>query len=191
MLNWTTGIKVVAFLIMLMGSATSIAQDICVENALANSAMPTTIAEARQLMTDLRQILSECDPSSEGAIEVEILRDWDFDLAERDANGCYAAVVYGPRLDGPVVHATVEGKGHRSTFIELKKPGAGAYAASEIEFRTFDNSDVPYADHTWGTRFMPTGKYEVRYEAFIGADSVTLAFEVEYDAVHRIQIFCS
>lgn len=181
----------ILWLVLLVNGAAVMAQDVCVTNAMANLATPTTVTELRQYLEDIRQVLSECDPVSEGAIEVEILRDWDYDLVERDANGCYAAVVYGPRLDGPIVQATVEGKGHRSTFIELKEPGASTYAASEIEFRTFDNSDVPYASHNWGERFMSTGRYEVRYEAFIGADPVTLAFEVEYNAWHRIQILCS
>ena len=179
------------WLVLLVNGAAVMAQDVCVTEYMANLATPTTVTELRQYLEDIRQVLRECDPPSEGAIEVEILRDWDYDLVERDANGCYAAVVYNRRLDGPFVFATVEGKGHRSTLVELKEPGASAYVTSEIEIGPFANSDELHAYHNWGERFMPTGRYEVRYEAFIGADPVTLAFEVEHNAEHRIQIYCS
>lgn len=192
MSNWMTSIKVMALLIMLMGNATSIAQDICVENALANSAMPTTIAEARQLITDLRQILLECDPPAEGVIELDVMREVNVDGMFLDDYGCYAGVSYGRRAEKPEIYVIIVGDGNANYLLELKRPGSQKFRkATDVDLRTFvDDPESAYYIHEWDGYNWPKGRYEVRYEAFVGADPVTLAFEAEYDSRYRIDIYC-
>lgn len=180
------------WLVLLVNGAAIMAQDVCVTEYMANLATPTTVTELRQYLEDIRQVLSECDPPSEGAIEVEVQRSKDFSLFERDENGCYAGVSYGVRTRKPIVYGDVSGPGFLNTLVELKEPGESRFKApTESETTTYvDNPDEYFQHHNWGHSYMSKGRYEFRYEAFIGADPVILAFEAEHNAVHFVSIYC-
>lgn len=168
------------------------AQDVCVEEAFANSAMPTTIAEARQLLEDLREVLAECDPPSEGAVELDVLRELSLDGMYQDEYGCYAGVSYGRRASKPEIYVIIVGDGNANYLLELKRPGSEKWReASDVNLRTFvDDPDTGYYIHEWDGYNWPKGRYEVRYEAFVGASPITLAFDAEYDSRYRIDIAC-
>ena len=172
---------------------------------MANLATPTTVTELRQYLEDIRRVLSECDPVSEGAIEVEVQHKNDASLFERDENGCYAGIHYGARTSKPIVYASVSGSGFLTTMVELKRPPGFRWqdessaivdgflfeAPTESETKAYANNPNEYFQfHSWGNSYMSKGRYEVRYEAFIGTEPVTLAFEVEHNAVHWITIHC-
>ena len=180
------------WLVLLVNGAAVMAQDVCVTEYMANLATPTTVTELRQYLEDIRQVLSECDPVSEGAIEVEVQQRKDLSLFERDENGCYAGVSYGVRTRKPIVYSDVSGLGFLNTLVELKEPGESRFKVStESETKTYvDSTDEYFQFHGWGDSFMSKGRYEFRYEAFIGADPVILAFEAEHNAVHWINIYC-
>ncbi len=181
----------VLWLVLLCGAAV-MAQDVCVTEYMANLATPTTVTELRQYLEDIRQVLRECDPPPEGITEVEVQRKADLDLFEKDEYGCYAGVTFGERNVLPYVYATAEGDAHENVLIKLKKPGETKFeAASEVEARTYLNApDKAFNFHSWGNRSMPKGSYEVQYEAFVAADPVTLAFDVEHNSNYRIHIYC-
>ena len=180
------------WLVVLVSGTTVAAQDVCVTNAMANLATPTTVTELRQYLEDIRQVLSECDPPSEGAIEVEVQHSKDFSLFEQDENGCIAGVSYGVRTRKPIVYGDVSGSGFLNTLVELKEPGKSRFKApTESEVKAYvDSPDEYFQFHSWSNSFMSKGRYEFRYEAFIGADPVILAFEAEHNAVHWINIYC-
>lgn len=177
------------WLVLLVNGAAVMAQDVCVTEYMANLATPTTVTELRQYLEDIRQVLSECDPVSENVIEVEPSHDPDF---VEDDNGCYASVDYGVRTRKPVVYGAVSGPSFLNTLVELKEPGERRFKApTESESRAYtDDPDEYFRFHRWGDSSMSKGRYEVRYEAFIGADPVILAFEAEHNAVHWINIYC-
>ncbi len=132
--------------VMLFSVASIVAQDVCVEEAFANSALPTTIAEARQLLTDLREVLAECDPPSEGVIELDVLRELSADGMYKDEYGCYVGVSYGTRASRPEIYVIVVGDGNANYLLELKRPGSQKWRkASDINLRTFvDDPDTGY-----------------------------------------------
>ena len=181
----------VLWLVVLVNGAAVMAQDVCVTEYMANLATPTTVTELRQYLEDIRQVLSECDPVSENVIEIEVQHLHDLSPA-RDENGCYASVYYGARTRKPVVYGNVSGSGFTFTLVELKEPGEIRFKApTESETKTYaDNPNGYFQFHSWGDSFMSKGRYEFRYEAFIGADPVILAFEAEHNAVHWISIHC-
>ena len=173
-------------------AATTSAQDVCVEEAFKYSAMPTTIAEARQLLEDLRTVLSECDPPSEAAIELDVLRELDIDGMYHDEYGCFAGVSYGTRASRPEIYVVIVGDGKANFLLELKRPGSQKWRkAADVDLRTFvDDPDTGYYMHQWDGYNWPHGRYEVRYEAFVGASPVTIAFDAEHDSRYRIDIAC-
>lgn len=192
MTSRTVYLSILAILIMLSGGGLVTAQDICVEEAFANSAMPTTIAEARQLLHDLREVLAECDPPSEGAIELDVLRELSRDGMYEDEYGCYAGVSYGTRAPRPEIYVIVVGDGKANYLLELKRPGSQKWReATDVNLRTFvDDPDTGYYIHEWDGYNWPKGRYEVRYEVFVGANPVTIAFDAEHDSRYRIDIAC-
>ncbi len=188
----TIWLTILAIPISVVYLSTAFAQDVCVEEAFANSAMPTTIAEARQLLSDLRDVLAECDPPSEGAIELDVMRQVNIDGMHADEYGCYAGISYGQRAEKPEIYVIVVGDGNANFLLELKRPGSQLWReASDVNLRTFvDDPDTSYYIHEWDGYNWPKGRYEVRYEAFVGADPVTVAFNAEYDSRYRIDIAC-
>ena len=185
-------LSILSIWIMLFSVASIVAQDICVEEAFANSAMPTTITEARQLLADLREVLAECDPPSEGIIELDVLREISFDGMYEDEYGCYVGVSYGTRASRPDIFVVVVGDGNASYLLELKRPGSQKWrAAADVSLKTFvDNPDKGFYLHEWDGYNWPKGRYEVRYEAFVGANPVTIAFDAEHNSRYRIDIAC-
>ncbi len=185
-------LSILGIWVMLISVAGIVAQDICVEEAFANSAMPTTIAEARQLLQDLREVLAECDPPSEGAIELDVLRELSVDGMYEDEYGCYVGVSFGTRSSRPDVFVVVQGDGNANYLLELKRPASQKWrAATDVDLKTFvDNPDQGFYLHEWDGYNWPKGRYEVRYEAFVGANPVTIAFDAEHNTRYRIDIAC-
>ncbi len=192
MTSKTICLSIVVFSIILTGIATVSAQDVCVEEAFANSAMPTTIAEARQLLADLHEVLAECDPPSDGVIELDVLRELSVDGMYHDEYGCFVGVSYGQRSSRPEIYVIIVGDGNANFLLELKRPGSQKWrAASDVDLRTFvDDPDTGYYIHEWDGYNWPKGRYEVRYEAFVGANPVAIAFNAEHDSRYRIDIAC-
>ncbi len=187
-------LTVVAAIVVVGFGIPVLAQDVCVTDYIANLAQPTTVAELRQYIDDLRDVLRECDPVADDVIEVDVLRSADFDEFHHDDYGCYAGVTYGQRTDGVLVYATVEGDGNANVLVELKEPGSKKFEeADEVDLKTFvDAPDTGYYRHVWDTtQFMPRGRYEFRYEAFVAADPITIAFDAEHNSVYRITIYCN
>ena len=179
----------VLWLVVLVNGAAVMAQDVCVTEYMANLATPTTVTELRQYLEDIRQVLSECDPVSENVIEIEPSANLDEDDFIEDDNGCLAGILIGARESEPDIFGMAGGDSRLGMLFELKKPGASRFKeASPNEFMSDQIDDINV--HTWDDSNMPKGRYEVRYEAFIGADPVTLAFEVEHNAEYRIAVFC-
>ena len=191
MISKLTKIAFFTFFVLAFGTAT-VAQDICVEEAFANSAMPTTIAEARQMLADLREVLAECDPPSEGAVELDVLRELSRDGMYEDEYGCYAGVSYGTRASRPDIFVVVRGDGNANYLLELKRPGSQKWrVATDVDLKTFvDDPSQGFYLHEWDGYNWPKGRYEVRYEAFVGANPVTIAFDAEHNSRYRIDIAC-
>ncbi len=112
MISKSLCLSIIVLCIFLTSVAAVSAQDVCVEEAFANSAMPTTIAEARQLLADLREVLAECDPPSEGVVELDVLREISLDGMYEDEYGCYVGVSFGTRASRPDVFVVVQGDGN-------------------------------------------------------------------------------
>ncbi len=188
----SVNLSILLLCIILTVSATGSAQDICVEEAFANSVMPTTIAEARQLLQDLREVLAECDPPSEGTIELDVLREPSLAGMYEDEYGCYVGVSYGTRASRPNIYVVVVGDGNANYLLELKRPGSQKWRiASDIKLDTFvDKPDTSFYRHEWDGYNWPKGRYEIRYEAFVGANPTTIAFDAEHDSRYRIDIVC-
>ena len=179
-------VALVLWFVLLVNGAAVMAQDVCVTNAMANLATPTTVTELWQYLEDIRQVLSECDPVSEGAIEVEPSHDLDNEY--EDENGCFAGILIGKRESKPRIVGMAAGDAKLGALFEMKKPGAYSFKEASLnEFISDQLDDISV--HTWDDD-MPKGRYEVRYEAYIGADPVTLAFEVEHNAEYRIAVLC-
>ena len=179
----------VLWLVVLVNGAAVMAQDVCVTEYMANLASPTTVTELRQYLEDIRQVLSECDPVSENVIEIEPLPNPDVEDFVEDGNGCYVGLILGQREPKPDIFGAAGGNSRLGFLFEMKKPGASRFEeASMNEFMTDQIDDINI--HTWDDDDMPKGRYEVRYEAYIGADPVTLAFEVEHNAEYRIAVLC-
>lgn len=185
-------LSILGIWVMLFSVASIVAQDVCIEEAFANSAMPTTIAEARQLLADLREVLAECDPPSEGVIELDVLRELSVDGMYEDEYGCYAGVSFGTRASRPDIFVVVQGDGNANYLLELKRPGSQKWrAATDVNLKTFvDDPDQGFYLHEWDGYNWPKGRYEVRYEAFVGANPVTIAFDAEHNSRYRIDIAC-
>lgn len=177
---------------VLLGIAPVAAQDVCVEEALMNYAMPTTIAEARQMLEDLREVLADCDPPSEGAVELDVLRELSLDGLYEDEHGCYVGVSYGTRSSKPEIYVVIAGDGMANYLLELKRPSSQKWrAATDVSLKTFiDDPDQGFYLHEWDGYNWPKGRYEVRYEAFVGANPVTIAFDAEHNSRYRIDIAC-
>ncbi len=192
MISKSICLSILVVCIILTGVAAVSAQDVCVEEAFANSAMPTTIAEARQLLADLREVLAECDPPSEGVIELDVLREISLDGMYEDEYGCYVGVTYGTRASRPDIFVVVVGDGNANYLLELKRPGSQKWrAAADVDLKTFvDDPDESFYLHEWDGYNWPKGRYEVRYEAFVGANPVTIAFDAEHNTRYRIDIAC-
>ena len=192
MTSRTVYLSIIAIWIMLIGGGPVSAQDICVEEAFANSAMPTTIAEARQLLQDLRDVLADCDPPSEGVIELDVLRELSRDGMYEDEYGCFVGVSYGTRASRPDIFVVVQGDSNANYLLELKRPGSQKWrAATDINLKTFvDDPDQGFYLHEWDGYNWPKGRYEVRYEAFVGANPVTIAFDADHNSRYRIDIAC-
>lgn len=192
MISKSLCLSIIVLCIILTGVAAVSAQDVCVEEALANSAMPTTIAEARQLLADLREVLAECDPPSEGVIELDVLRELNIDGMYEDEYGCYVGVSFGTRASRPDVFVVVQGDGNANYLLELKRPGSQKWrAATDVNLKTFvDDPDQGFYLHEWDGYNWPKGQYEVRYESFVGASPVTIAFDAEHNTRYRIDIAC-
>ena len=177
------------WLVVLVSGTTVAAQDVCVTNAMANLATPTTVTELRQYLEDIRQVLNECDPVSEGVIEIEPSANMKADDMVEDDNGCLAGILIGARESQPDLFGMVGGDSRLGMLFELKKPGESRFIEASLNESKFDQIDDINV-HTWDDSNMPKGRYEVRYEAFIGADPVTLAFEVKHNAEYRIVVIC-
>ncbi len=192
MISKSLCLSIIVLCIFLTSVAAVSAQDVCVEEAFANSAMPTTIAEARQLLADLREVLAECDPPSEGVVELDVLREISLDGMYEDEYGCYVGVSFGTRASRPDVFVVVQGDGNANYLLELKRPGSQKWrAATDVNLKTFvDDPDQGFYLHEWDGYNWPKGQYEVRYEAFVGANPVTIAFDAEHNTRYRIDIAC-
>ena len=165
-----------------------LAQDVCVTDYIANLAQPTTVAELRQYIDDLREVLSECDPVSEDAIEIEVQAVADYDDTYEDENGCNTFVFLGARTDSPIIFGMITGNSKISSLMERKMPGESKYEAAD---RTDDETLDDIMMHLWDDNHqLPKGRYELRYESFIGAEPITIAFEVEHNAEHRFVVIC-
>lgn len=175
------------WLVLLVNGTAVMAQDVCVTEYMANLATPTTVTELRQYLEDIRQVLSECDPVSEGAIEIEVQPVADLEDSFEDENGCDVIVFLGQRTARPEIYGLSAGDGRISSFMEMKKPGESTFKGTD---RTNDEALDDIVLHIWDDSGMPKGRYEIRYEAFIGADPVILAFEVEHNAEHRVVVSC-
>ena len=182
-------LSILGIWVMLISVASIVAQDICVEEAFANSAMPTTIAEARQLLQDLREVLAECDPPSEGAIELDVLRELSVDGMYEDEYGCYVGVSYGTRSSRPDIYVIVVGDGNANYLLELKRPGSQKWRqASDINLRTFvDNPDTGYYIHEWDGYNWPKGRYESSLRSVCGGES-KLPLRLTPNTTHAIEL---
>ena len=120
------------------------------------------------------------------------MREVSIDGMYQDEYGCYAGVSYGRRAAKPEIDVIIVGDGNANYLLELKRPGSQKWRkATDVDLRTFvDDPDTAYYIHEWDGYNWPKGRYEIRYEAFVGANPVTLAFDAEYDSQYRIDIAC-
>ena len=180
---------ILVFLMLVVGIGTPVlAQDVCVTDYMANLALPTTVTELRQYIKDLREVLSECDPVSEEVVMLEVQAVLNIEDTYEDENGCNVLVFLAERTNSPTVLGMMSGNSKISSLMERKLPGQSDFEAAD---RTDDDSIDDIMLHLWDdSRRLPKGRYEMRYESFIGADQVTLAFEVEHNAQHRFVVIC-
>ena len=184
------GVIIVAVYLVIAGAGIPVrAQDVCVTDYMANLALPTTVVELRQYIDDLRTVLSECDPVSSEVIEVVPLTRLDDDDFIEDEHGCAIAILIGARTPKPVIYGLAGGDGRLGMLFEMKKPSSSTFiTGSHDEFLSDQMEDINI--HSWDERTMRKGRYEVRYEPFIGANPVTLAFDVEHNAEYRVVLIC-
>lgn len=186
-------VSVLAFVVILMlsGGYGAMAQDVCVTDYMANLASPTTVSELRQYIDDLREVLSECDPVAENVKEVEPKGNPKADDLGEDDNGCLYGIVIVSRKSSPEIFGMAQGERGRAVFFEMKKPGQSKFEEARYDKHMSDQmgDDIYTYLWVWDGPFRK-GRYEVRYEAFVGAEPVTLAFDVEYNAEYFVLVSC-
>lgn len=187
--KWCSVIILVVSLMIVGVGIPAVAQDVCVTDYMANLALPTTVTELRQYIKDLREVLSECDPVSEEVIEVEPKANLqDDDFGEDEENGCLYGILIGSRESSPEIFGMAGGETRLNMLFEMKKPGQSKFEEARFDKHMSDQID-DINIHLWDGPFRK-GRYEVRYEAFIGAEPVTLAFDVEHNAEYRVAVLC-
>ncbi len=180
---------VVTLSLVLVGAAAVLAQDSCVTDFVANIVLPNTVEELRQYIDDLRGVLDECDPLPDNVIEVKPVPAEIFNEEDilTDEYGCRSVIAMMGRSSISAVSAAAHGSIRDSMLFEMKKPGESRFREGEVA------SEMRYGDkdvHIWDDEVFPKGRYVLRYKPFIGADPVTLAFDVEHNTVYSLEIYC-
>ena len=188
--QWWIFIMLSMFLTIVGAGIPTVAQDVCVTDYMGNLGLPSTVAELRQYINDLREVLRECDPVSDEVIEVQPSVKLDDDGFIEDDHGCLAGILIGARTAKPTLYGLAGGDSRLGMLFEMKKPNSSRFTAAEHDEFLSDQMDEINI-HVWDNASWPKGRYEVRYEPFIGADAVTLAFDVEHNAEYRIAIICT
>ncbi len=180
---------VVTLSLVLAGGTAVLAQDSCVTELGANFAQPSTVAALYQYILDMHGVLEECDPLPGNVIEmVPITSDkWDEEDILTDKYGCLVVIGMAQRLSLPVVRGIARGRNRSSVLFEMKKPGERWFREGEFSSELSDDS---FDFHIWDDEVFPKGRYELRYEPFIGADPVTLAFDVEHNTLYGLLVDC-
>ena len=180
---------VVMLSLVLAGGTAVFAQDSCVTEQMATLAQPSTVAELRQYIDDLDGVLDTCDPLPDDVIEVEPVPVEIFNEEEilTDEHGCRSVIAMMGRWPIAAVSAAAHGSIRDSILFKMKKPGESRFREGEVASEmSYEDKDI----HIWDDEVFPKGRYVLRYEPFIGANPVTLAFDVEHNTVYSLEIFC-
>lgn len=180
---------VVALSLVLAGGTVVLAQDSCVKELEANFAQPSTVEKLRQYIDDLRGVLDECDPLPVDVIEVLPATSdrWDEEDVLTDKYGCLVVIARAQRLSSPVIRGIARGRSKSTVLFEMKKPGERWFREGKL---SPELSDEIFDYHIWEYEVFPKGRYELRYEPYIGTDPVTLAFDVEHNTLYGLLVDC-